>query len=155
MQEPESQLCVELQMEQLVPPVPQPLLVVPDTHCPAAQHPVQDVPSHTQLPATQCRPLPQEPLAHVPPQPSLSPQALPVQLGTQTQLPPVQFQPLGQTAQPRPPVPQAFVLFPIWHAPPLQQPLAHDVESHWHEPATHRSPAGQLPSEQMPLQPSL
>jgi len=116
---------------------------------------VHDDGSHAQVPLTQCRPLPQDPVAQVPPHPSLAPHAFPVQLGTQTHEPWVQLQLFGQTAQARPPVPHALVLVPGSQPPPLQHPPAHDVASHRHAPATHRSPAAQLPFMQIEVQPSL
>jgi hypothetical protein len=152
---PKSHVCVVAQTEQVAPPVPHAPSPDPPWHSPPAQQPLHDDGSHAQLPPTQCRPLPQEPAAHVPPHPSLAPHALPVQSGTQTQEPWVQLQPLGQTAHATPPVPQAPALFPSSQPLPPQQPPAQDVASHWHAPATHRSPAGQLPLVQIALQPSL
>ena len=116
---------------------------------------MHDDESHTQLPPTQCRPLLQDPVAHVPPHPSLAPHAFPEQSGTQTHEPWVQLQPFGQTAQARPPVPHAVGLFPSSQPPPPHHPPAQDVASHRHAPATQRSPAGQLPLLQIEPQPSL
>jgi hypothetical protein len=70
-----------------VPPWPQAASPVPGSHVLPLQHPVHDVESHAHTPLTQCWPLPQLPLLHTPPQPSLAPQALPVQLAVHPQTP--------------------------------------------------------------------
>jgi hypothetical protein len=70
------------------PPAPQALLAVPDSHCPAEQHPVaHDVELHVHVPLTHAWPLGQEPLVHTPPHPSLAPHALPVQLAVHPHTP--------------------------------------------------------------------
>jgi hypothetical protein len=168
------------------PPLPQALLVVPGSHRPAEQHPVaHDVELHVHMPLTHASPLGQEPELHVPPQPSLAPHALPVQLGVHPHVPlwPPPPQLSGEAhawpAQhgcPLPPhVPQLAV--PHWvppaqaaHAtPPWPQALwlvpdshvaplqhpEHDVGSQRHDPATHLCPVAQLPSVHTPAQPSL
>jgi hypothetical protein len=70
------------------PPAPQALFAVPARHWPAEQQPAgHDVESHAHTSLTQCSPLPQLPLPHAPPQPSLAPQAFPAQLGVHPHVP--------------------------------------------------------------------
>jgi hypothetical protein len=83
---PSEQLCAmhvvgAAHARHAAPPLPQALVAVPAKHCPAEQQPVHEVPSHAHTPLTQCCPLPQLPVVHTPPQPSLAPHALPAQLG--------------------------------------------------------------------------
>lgn len=92
---PPPQICDAEHTEQVAPPLPQLAFVLPDTHCPEAeQHPPHVVLSHVQVPLTQCVPLPQVPAMHVPPQPSLAPQAFAEQFGTQAHALLVQAQPV-------------------------------------------------------------
>jgi hypothetical protein len=117
------------------------------------QHPVgHDTASHVHVPPTQCCPVPQLPLLHIPPQPSLAPHAL--QLGVQPHVPPVQVVPPAHAVHTVPPCPHAPSSVPGSQVVPLQQPL-HEVTSHWHAPATHRCPLAQLPCAQVPAHPSL
>jgi hypothetical protein len=70
------------------------------------------------------------------------------------QVEPMQLSPGPQAVQARPPVPQSFTVLPIWHSPLWsQQPLGHVMGLHdapWHDPAIHRSPAGQVTHELPP-----
>jgi hypothetical protein len=102
-----SQVCPVLQLPQLVPHTgsgPQtrvPQLGVQQTPlahtCPDAQQlEPHERWSQTQAPALQVAFAGQLPLWHVPPQPSLAPQALPAQSGWQTHAPPWQTLPVGQ-----------------------------------------------------------
>jgi hypothetical protein len=168
-----------------LPPLPHAPAAVPARHCPAEQHPVHDVESHTHAPLTQCSPAAQLPTAHTPPQPSFAPHGAPAQLGvhTQTPLAPPPPQVSGKVqvfpAQhgwplpphvPQPPVPHVVPLGHVAHTPP---PLPHaafvspgshvlalqhplqDVGSHAHAPSTQCWPLPQLPDVHTPPQPSL
>jgi hypothetical protein len=59
----------------------------PDSHVVPLQHPEHDVGSQVHAPATHRCPLAQLPCVHTPVQPSLSPQALPAQLGVHVPVP--------------------------------------------------------------------
>jgi len=164
MQLPCRHACAHAHALHAPPPAPHALVAVPAAHCPPEQHPLHDVASHAQIPLTQWSPVPlQLPVWHVPPQPSLAPHALPVQLAAHPQtplapapphvsgeahVPPAQHAcplpphrphvlpqavPLVQAVHATPPVPQACAVVPGSHPEPLQQP-AHEVGSHAHVP---------------------
>jgi hypothetical protein len=78
---PPWQLWLPRHVEHAVPPKPHALNAVPGRHPPAEQQPEHVAESQTHTPAAQVRPLPQVPVAHVPPQPSSAPHAAPAQLG--------------------------------------------------------------------------
>ena len=167
---------------QFAPPLPHAAVSVPTSQVDPLQQPAHDFASHMQLPFTHSCPLPHPPLAQWPPQPSLAPQALPVQLGTHSHVPvaehvrgevhalpgqhacplPPQVPqvalphgvPGAQVAHAAPPVPHAESLVPAWQKFPEQQPL-HDVGSQVQAPLAQWSPLGQAPSAQMPPQSSL
>jgi hypothetical protein len=80
---PPLQMVDKEQATQEEPPNPQALALVPSSHALPEQHPPHDVASHTHSPPWQCWPVPQAPLVHRPPQPSLAPQAWPAQEGAQ------------------------------------------------------------------------
>jgi hypothetical protein len=107
------------------PPAPHDAAVVPATHAPLAQHPLgHDVPSHTQVLATQRWPAAQAtPLPHrqVPVAEQLSDR-----MSHATQVDPASPQLPGARAR---------------QVAPLQQPLGHDIESHTHAPPLQRWPA--------------
>ena len=82
---------------QASPFVPHASVAVPGMQVFPWQHPLaHDDASHVHVPPTQCWPLPQLPLLHTPPQPSLAPHALPVQLGVHSHAPATHCCPLGQ-----------------------------------------------------------
>jgi hypothetical protein len=167
------------------PPLPHAASFVPAAQPPLAQHPEHELVSQTQPPLTQCRPCAQLPVMHTPPQPSLAPHTLSVQLGVQPQMPLTPAPPHvsgeahslpGQHAWPLPPqVPQSAVPHAVpaehtWHrAPPWPHAVllvpskhappaqhpGHDVASHRHAPPTQRCPLPHAPSTQTPRQPSL
>jgi hypothetical protein len=153
---PALHVCPGEQLTHAFPNVPQTLLVSPVSHCPAEQHPTgQDVSSQVHALPRQRWPVGQEPLPHVPPQPSLPPQAAPLQLGTQAHTPLVpQVDPLPQLAHVAPPLPQDVSVVPSSQVDPLQQP-PHEVASHAQTPDTQRCPCAQLPLSHTPEQPSL
>ncbi len=62
--------------------------------------------------------------------------------------------PLAHATHWAPPWPHEVLVTPLSHVPALQQP-AHDVASHLHRPATHRSPCPHVPIVHTPSQPLL
>ncbi len=62
--------------------------------------------------------------------------------------------PLAHATHAAPPWPHAPFVLPLAHVFPSQQP-AHDVASHLHRPATHRSPWPHVPIVHTPSQPLL
>jgi hypothetical protein len=69
------------------PPLPQAPLSVPAMHDVPLQQPAHELVSQTHPPLTQCWPVPQLPVMHTPPHPSLAPHALAAQLGVQPHTP--------------------------------------------------------------------
>jgi hypothetical protein len=65
-----------------------------------------------------------------------------------------QVLPLAQASHAEPPLPQEAFVSPLAHVAPSQQP-AHEVASHLHTPAVHRSPWPHAPSVHTPSQPLL
>lgn len=127
LQRPASQVCPAGQVSQAPPPAPHDCGVVPGAHRPCAQQPVgQEVPSHTQVLATQ-----RWPTAHAAPLPH---RQLPVaeQLSERA----------SQAAQVAPPVPQ-LPSERVRQVLPLQQPLGHEVASQTHPVSVQRWPATQ------------
>ncbi len=61
--------------------------VVPARQLLPLQHPLHEVGSQTQTPASQCWPEPHAPVMHCPPHPSLAPHVLPPHCGTHSPLP--------------------------------------------------------------------
>jgi hypothetical protein len=153
--DPDVHCCGALHDAQAPPFVPHAFCAVPGMQVLPWQHPAgHDDASHVQVPPTQCWPLPQLPLLHSPPHPSLAPHTLPEQFGVQPQVPALQLVPFAHAVHTAPPCPHAPLPVPGSHVVPPQQPL-HDVLSHRHAPVTHRCPLAQLPCMQMPAQPSL
>ena len=116
------------------PPVPHAARSVPAWHAPLAQQPLQDIVSQVQAPATQRRPAPHVPCAHLPPHPSSAPQAFPVQLGVHVApQPDPGMQVLAQPSGAPQALPaQAGVHTPGPHTfgpPPPQVPVAHLPQS--------------------------
>jgi hypothetical protein len=154
---------------QSVPPTPHTLSDFPGWQVERSQHPPHDVVSQMQSPLAHRCPLPQAPFSQTPPQPSISPHALPAQLGVQPHTPecpppphdsgvahalprqqgcpaPPQVPqstphvcPVAHAAHAAPPPPHEALSFPLAHVLPLQHP-AHDVASHLHTPPTQRWP---------------
>ncbi len=174
----------EPQLVHTTPPIPHAAFVLPGSHVETSQHPPHDVPSHVHTPVTQRCPLPHDPSWHAPPHPSDAPQALPEQSGLQPQTPVVppplhvsgnahveppqhgcplpphvpqstpHFWLPGHVEHAVPPAPHAVWEVPLSHVEPLQQPV-HDVASHLHTPARHRSPCPHVPRVQTPSHPLL
>jgi hypothetical protein len=107
--------------------VPHALSAVPVTQDPAEQQPLHDDGSHAHPALVQCRPVPQLPLVHVPPQPSSPPHATPVQLGVHPQTPdcaPLHARGLAHSPPPGPwqhgcPLPPQPPHAGVPHAPPV------------------------------------
>jgi hypothetical protein len=138
LQRPAPQVCPAGQVSQALPPAPHDSALVPGTHMPCAQHPLgQEVPSHTQVLATQRWPTPQAPpLPHrqVPAAEQLSERA-------------------SQATQVAPAVPQVPSAR-VTQVVPLQHPLGQEVMSQTQLPDMQRWPAAQaapLPHAQAPL----
>lgn len=60
-------------------------------------------------------------------------------------VPAEQLSPPGQLSHMLPPLPQAPLVLPGWHALPEQQPVAHEVPSQTHAPLRQRCPTTQAP----------
>jgi hypothetical protein len=94
----------------------------------------------------------------MPPQPSLSPQAFPLQFGVHPQPPvtppPPQVFGALHALQAEPAEPQAVDDVPARHWAPAQQPV-HEVSSQMQLPPAQCRPAVQLPVMHEPPQPSL
>ena len=152
---PPLHVCVPLQDTQALPPAPHEVAVVPARQLLPLQQPEHDVVSHTHVPAEQRCPVLHAPVVQVPPQPSLAPHDLPLQLGVQpVQRPPEQPPPPLQDAQMEPPLPHALDDEPPRQVLPLQQP-AQEVGSHTHAPPSQCWPPPQVPVMQVPPQPSV
>jgi hypothetical protein len=109
-------------VEHAPPPLPHATASVPGMHIEPAQQPLHTVPSHTQLPPTQCCPRPHAappPHVQVPPAPQPSPTP-----------------PIEQSMHAMPPVPQLAVPRGS-HTLPRQQPDVHEAAVHVHAPPTH------------------
>jgi hypothetical protein len=89
---------------QATPQAPHDGLLVPLSHVEPLQQPAHDVASHVHTPDRQCCPASHPPSVHTAAQPSLAPQALPVQLGVHA------------------PTPHTFGVPPPPHACPMSQP---------------------------------
>jgi hypothetical protein len=81
----------------------------------------------------------QEPPEHSWPAPHARP---PLQVHAPAALQPSPVEP--QPKQDCPPVPHCPAVVGFSHVLPLQQPPAHEVESHWHVPEEHRCPSLQV-----------
>jgi hypothetical protein len=152
---PVVHVCVPPHVTHAAPPAPHEVVVVPARHELPLQQPEHDVVSHTQVPAEQRWPVLHAPVVQVPPQPSLAPHALPLQLGVHPVQRPPEHPPLPlHDAQMAPPLPHALDDVPPRQVLPLQQP-AHDVGSQTHAPPSQCWPPPHVPVTQVPPQPSL
>jgi hypothetical protein len=138
LQRPPVQVWPAGQVWQAPPPPPQEATVTPARQAPCAQQPVgHDVPSQTQVLAMQ-----RWPSAQAPALPQRQPPA-DEQLSERA----------SQATQVEPALPQV-VVERVEQVVPLQQPLGHDVASHWHRPPAQRWPptqAGPVPQLHAPV----
>ncbi len=162
------------QATQLAPPLPQAVVLFPSTQAPT---PLQQPAGHvaalhggsSHIPALHESPGGQA--AHDTPPVPHAPVVVPVSqnpsasqhppghvMGSHTtpvQVPAVHESPGGQGKHAAPPVPQAEVLVPVSHFPPLsQQPVGHVDALHvlpWQDPVVHVSPGGQAAHKTPPL----